>query len=328
MLSRLVFGMLALLLMSSDIRADSPVAMALSDESAWQMNDMRRKTPGWMETTGPDPYVISPVIGIPIQSIIGFYGRLIIHNSPDPVSFQLFYETGTAGFAEIRSYRFQVPVKTGGITEFFLPAAFYERHASLSSDAKLQRIRLDTDNCTGCRIQIQSVQIVTQSDKSQSDLIPTDLVYPIVEKNITPDISQIGPWHPHDMTPNADGDFVISGDDPSMMSPRLNVGLTHITGVFFRLEMAGLDRCRFQLFWNSYSQDYDERHSFWFNAVIKNGIAEFFIPLVVLPKDDILKTIRLDIDGCMGCRFKILSARLVENEFEAMKPLTPRQIMY
>ena len=318
--------MLLLLLMPSDARAD--VRMALSDESAWQMNDMRRQTPGWMETTGPDPYVISPVMGVPIQSIGGFYGQLIIQNSPDPVSFQLFYETGTLGFAEIRSYRFQVPDTEGGETAFFLPADFYGAHALLSADATLQRIRLDVDNCTGCRIQIQSIEIRAQSEAWMTDLIPPDLVYPIVEKNITPDISQIGPWQPHDMTPHADGDFVISGDDPYLISPNLNAGLAHVTGIFFRLGMDGADRCRFQLFWDTYAQSYDERHSFWFNTVFQNGIAEFFIPLVVLPKDDILKTIRLDIDGCMGCRFKILSARLVENEFEAMKPLTPRQIMY
>ena len=320
--------MLILFLMPFAAAADSTVLMALSGGSAWQMNDMRQKNPDWFETIGPDPYVISPGINVPLKSISGFYGRLIIRNSPETIAGQLFYDTATMRYSETRSYRFQLPLTDGGVTEFFLPAAFYGPNAMLPADERLLTIRLDVENCMGCDIQVQSIQIMAESSETLIRLIPEGLVYPVVEKSITPDISQIGPWLVNDMTMNSDGYYTVNGSDPYLMSPCLDAGLTQITGIFFHLGLEGKTRCRLQFFWNTYSQDYDEKRSFWFNAVFENNVSKFFVPLAVLPKDDLLKTVRLDLEACSECRVKILSARLVRNEYQTMKPFIPRQIMY
>jgi hypothetical protein len=61
--------------------------------------------------------------------------------------------------------------------------------------------------------------------------------------------------------------------------------------------------------------------------VPEDGDGAFYIPFRVLPADDMLKTLRIDLEKCPKCRFEILEGRLITQEDATLLRQVPQNIM-
>jgi hypothetical protein len=297
-------------------------------DTGWATNDLTILEPGQFQTSGPDPHLVSPEFDVPLNSLTGIIGRIQVDTPSPEIHCQLFYRTESSGFSEPRSYRFSLIPRGAEPIVFFLPTATLAESAGMRPDERLKTVRFDIDTPSPCVLTLISFQILTEDPGPYTRYIPETIVYPIRIRPAGGDISDNGPWIPNDLSLDSDGWYTVTGGDPFWTSPDLDVPLTDIQGVYFRMKLEGKMRCRMQLFWKSHGNDFQERHSFLFHAVFRDGLAEWVVPLVLLPRDDVLHTLRLDVENCTECRFQILSAKLIREEFQEMKHLVPRQIMY
>lgn len=303
-----------------------PAGGPLTQNGPWLLNDLAPAGPGVYRVTGPDPYLLSPDLNLPFKDVAGIDWDIEAHGKPDALSMQMFWTTSAHGCGEGFSFRFTSSSRGG----FFIPFTGYDPKAVFADDVSLVNVRLDFEQCANCMIAVRRAQWIGQATTEQSVRIPEDLIYPVTPHPIAPDFAHKGTWTLNGITTTDNGRYRISGGDPFMVSPHLNVPLSMVRGIYFRLKFPGQSgRRTMQLYWNSYSQDYDEKRSIWFLAEITHEVLHAYIPLQGIRPNDLLKTIRLDFYDAPGRSFQVLAARLVDAAgSDDLVAFTPKQIMY
>jgi hypothetical protein len=238
---------------------------------------------------------------------------------------QMFVGLEGQGWSEYLSYRF-TPGETDGV---FIPFPFYERPNGFFADAVLDTVRLDLEKCGDCRLVVERAEWVDRFTQDLADRIPPNLQFPVLPQPPSEDIRQKGPWRTFGMQRLPDGAFRLGEDDPHLVSPELNVPLRSAKGLFLRMAFASRAPKRmFQLFWDTYSTGFQELQSIRFLADLKEGVAEVYIPFPAFHRNDLLKTVRLDVYGIPGEELRVSSARVVDSETEALLARVPKHLMY
>jgi hypothetical protein len=291
----------------------------------WHTSDMRPTGPGTFSVEGADPYIFSDPVKMPLRDIKGLYWNLRVIGANAPFSMQLFLGIDELGWSEYLSFRFRPDPFSG----FFIPFPFHAVPEALGRDAVLKTVRLDLDNCRNCRLELEGIERVEQLSEGLTALIPPDMKYPVIPQPAAPDITQKGPWGLHGIRRLSDTVFELGADDPYLRSPNLDISLTHVKGVHLLLRFSASARKRMmQLFWDTYSTGFQEKNSIRFLADLKNGVADVYLPLPEFERNDLLKSIRLDIYGIPGERFHVLATRVIADPASIPLDRVPTQIMY
>ncbi|MGD9972853.1 MAG: hypothetical protein AB7S77_07320 [Desulfatirhabdiaceae bacterium] len=303
-----------------------PVSLLPTEE--WKTHNVKPLSPTRFKVTGSDPYIISPVLNRPLSDIAGVYLQLAVQTQLANVDFQIFFSTDRQGYGQNNSFKFTVETVSGG-KRIFIPFAGHLGESFRNET--LQTIRLDfMDGCSGCVFEVLEADLLDQVSMDMADLIPGDLVYPVIQKSVLPDIAQKNAYTLHDLKLLSSEAFEVSGDDPHILFSDLNVLANRVTGIHFRMSFSNSKarECRMQLFWSTYVQGFDEKKSFRFCVIPDQGPVEFVIPLAVLPKAEMLKTIRLDFDSADISPIQLLDARLIGTDIQSMRHLVPQKIVY
>ena len=239
---------------------------------------------------GNDPYITFDTQYKSINDDSELFLNIDLGREVKNLELELFYHTKDEQFSPYFKVKFLVPSFPASLK---LPA---EVSSNLGS-----KLRLDLVSCTNCVVDFSSVPEIT-STASNSQTIAA-----IKDANVVKALPQIGSkltlndW----LINHIDGDitkFNISGEDPFIVSPLFSINTDGFAGVFIHLTAPTSDAA-----YNDYQLLYQtERHGFsstarsTFRIANKNtNSVEFFIPLPFLsqelPKDHILKRIRLDI---------------------------------
>jgi len=302
------------------------VGKPLTQNGLWRLNDLALSGPGSFVVIGPDPYLISPDLDVPFRDVAGIYWDIRLDGGGRAPSLQMFWTTTTHEFGEGFSFRF-TPSSTSG---FFIPLAGYDPEDVFIRDAVLKNIRLDIEGCDhNCLLTIRQAEWIGQLTAELTARVPEDLVYPETPLPFAEDISDKGPWFLNNIEAEGNGRYRIAGSDPFLVSPPLNVPLSMVQGIHFRLKFPGQSGMRtLQLYWNSFSLDYDQKRSIWFLVEMNHEILDFYLPFKGMPTNDLLKTVRLDFYDAPDSFFEILETRVVDVTDADLHQRTPRQIMY
>ena len=213
--------------------------------------------------TGEDPYLIFRLEGMTRRSLAGFYMKI------DPeinkgCHYQLFWQTPEMGFSEHRSFRFHNDGKT-------LNASFYIPFDESAEMNAINAIRIDFEQCVSNKIGIEEVSLRSEADAPVTEhaILPSGLISPVLPMAIKPHIHEKGPWSFHDMTRLNGNHYRITQGDPYIISPALNVPLSKVKGVFFKLKFPNIDeKIKLQLFWSTYARGYSvkDNYIFWDTA--------------------------------------------------------------
>ena len=295
----------------------------------WKTHDMEPLGPTTFRVLGADPYIYSTPFSQPLQSIAGVLLDLSIDGNPGMQPMQMYFATDDRGWSEALSFRF-TPPRDG---KAFIPLHFYEGESIFPDGTSMVNLRLDVNRCESCILKVREAVLIQSATSELAAMMPTDLSEPDlpVLKPIAPDISQKGSWVPHDIEILDGNLFRVTGGDPFIESPDLDVLLSKVEGIHFRLQFLGERRYqKMQLFWTSYSHPaFDEKSSILFNAVMQNDVADMYIPLRgELPRNEVLKKIRLDLMDAPGVSFRILAARLVDRTNAALLQRIPVDLVY
>jgi len=147
---------------------------------------------------------------------------------------------------------------------------------------------------------------------------------------------QADAWLLHDIEPVGQGKFRISGKDPYLESPPLDIRTAQVKGVYYKLVTTSCNTpCKMQFFWKSYVLDYqserrpfNERESYWFWLKMKDHVARFYLPFDPVNPDDILKRIRLDFAPCKNMVFRIQQAKLIGRQGKGYRRFLPTQAVF
>jgi len=204
------------------------------------------------------------------------------------------------------------------------------------------RLRLDVNHCSTCLISFRTPPILTQSPNDISLLEPTSVLNGAkqLDKNTNP--IAINGWRLNDLSGDS-GDlnnFEISGSDPFLVSPPLNISTQKLAGVFFKLKgpRSGQISNDYQFFYQT------ERHPFTAHAssILRiqelktsdslDQTIEFMVPLHFLstesPADLVLKRIRLDLPEIPG-KWSLIESRLVhQSQASENNHLLPSQLYH
>ncbi|WP_028323429.1 hypothetical protein [Desulfatirhabdium butyrativorans] len=326
-----MFLLLAAWIFPSPVRCEEAVLAAFLEKAAWQLHDVRQAEDGAFEIVGSDPQWISPAIQKPLTAVRGFFGELSFENCPSAVSVQLFWGTDESGYTEASSYRFTADPDKAGRLAFFLPFDPEWLAHAVTKSALLHHLRLDVDAPVGKRLRIRQIGIVQTFQPDLARWIPPDLVYPVLEREVPSDVSEIGPWREHDLMPDGDGFWRVAGEDPFWLSPNIDIFPRRVKGVFVEMDVqpsVSLKRIALQVFWRTYELDFNEIRSFRLIVRPRDGAVRFFLPLLVLPPDDLLKHLRIDLDGCASCKVRLRSVQFVTGDLREYRAWLPRQLIY
>lgn len=291
----------------------------------WHSSDMRPTGPDTFSVEGPDPYIFSDPVKMPLRDIKGLYWNLRVIGADAPFSMQLFLGIDGLGWSEYLSFRFSPDPVSG----FFIPFPFHAVPEALGPDAVLESVRLDLDSCRKCRLELKGVERIEQVSEELTARIPPDMKHPVIPQPAAPDITQKGPWRLHGIRRVSDTEFELGADDPYLRSPNLDISIAHVKGVHLQLRFPASARKRMmQLFWNTYSTGFQEKNSIRFLADLENGVADAYLPLPKLERNDLLKSIRLDIYGIPGERFHVLATRVIADPASIPLDRVPTHIMY
>jgi hypothetical protein len=326
-LGRQLLVLVLLFILSDPVRAEVR-AVPLLEDGTWQTHNMVPIGPNAFRASGGDPYLFTPNFSHPLKSIQGLFLSLSLTGTSASQPMQLFIATDRHGWSEALSFRF-TPNPNGKI---FLPFRFYGKGKAFREDASLMNVRLDVGECDACVLKVRQALLVQGPSAELLAMVPVDLIEPDVPvpMAMAADISQKGDWVLRDIDRDGEGLFRVSGGDPYLISPKLNVPLSQVKGVQFRIEFPGQSGYRkMQLFWSSYSHHYEEERSIWFKAALENGIADLFIPVVdAVPKGDLIRNMRLDLVDASGMSFRLLAARLVASPDPSLLQRTPVRMVY
>lgn len=313
------------------VRSDETVSAAFSETASWRLHDVRRTEDGAFEIVGTDPQWVSPVIQQPLKTVRGFFGELSFENGQSAVPMQLFWETDLSGYTEVSSYRFTASPDEAGRLAFFLPFDPEWLTHAVTNSAFLRNLRLDINAPVGGRVRIRQIGIVKSFQPDLARWIPGDVVYPVLERDVPLDVCGIGRWEVHDMIPDGDGFWGVAGEDPFWLSPDIDIFPRRVKGVFIEMVFHPsivLKRVPLQVFWRTSGLDFDEKRSFHMIVRPREGAVRFFLPLLVLPPDDLLKNLRIDLDGCSSCKAELRSVQFVAGDFREYRAWVPRQLAY
>ncbi len=316
----------------SPVRCEEAVLAAFSETTSWQLHDVRQAEDGAFEIVGSDPQWISPAIQEPLTAVRGFFGEVFFEKCPSDISVQLFWETDESGYTEASSYRFRADPDATGRLIFFLPFdpdVWLTR--AVTKAASLRNVRLDIDASVGCRLRIRQIGIAKTVPQDSASWIPRGLVYPVLEREVPSDVSEIGPWRENDLMPDEDGFWQAAGEDPFWISPDIDISPRRIKGVFVEMDVqspVSLQRIPLQVFWRTHGLEFDEKRSFRLIVRPRKGTVRFFLPLLVLPPDDLLRHLRIDLDGCLSCKVRLRSVQFVTGDLREYRAWLPRQLIY
>lgn len=291
----------------------------------WFSNDMQRTGNTSFAVAGADPYVFSPPMEIPLRKIAGLLLKLDVEGTSKSPALQMFLGLDDLGWSEYLSFRFTLPPDGTA----WLPFPFRKAPSeTLPPGALLRDVRLDLENCADCRLHIAEARWMDRSSPELEGHIPPDLRYPIIPRPAASDVSRKGRWRAHGIEALSESRYRLGTDDPYLISPVLDVPLLRTKGVHLHIRFPEEARKRMmQLFWNTYSTGFQERHSIRFLADLKGGVADVYVPLPEFRRNDLLKSIRLDIYGKAGEELALLGARIVDSETEALRGRIPKHMM-
>lgn len=294
-------------------------------EQAWMLNDMVQTEDRRFQGAGPDPYLVSPELGVPIRDVNGIV--LYLQGAPEngPIPIQVYWKTDVHGFREDTSFIFSVEA-TGKPQRVWLP--FADAILPGSDTVRLLLIRVDWVRL-GDTIGFSRMDVLLNGETPPADaMLPLMIREPIREIPIHDDFCQYGEYRIHDMIAEGSDAWRVNGADPYLETADLNVRLMRVKGMYIRFRISGRENpYPFQVFWKTYSADYDEKRSFWLRAQVKDGEGAFYIPFRVLPVEDMLKTIRIDLEKCPNCLFQMVEGRLITREDPALLRQVPPNIM-
>ncbi len=294
-------------------------------EHPWMVNDMVQTKAYRFRGTGPDPYLVSPEIGVSIQEINGIVLYLQGDLNQDAVPIQVFWKSDVNGFREDSSFIFSVE-STGKPQKVWLP--FGDVILPESDTERLLFVRVDWVRPVDI-LGFSQMDVLLKGETSPEDSIqPLMSRVPIREIPIHDNFRQYGEYRIQDMVAEGSDTWRVNGGDPYLETADLNVRLKRVKGMYVRFRISGRDNpYPFQVYWKTYSADYDEKRSFWLRAQVQDGEGAFYIPFRVLPVEDMLKTIRIDLEKCPNCLFQIVEGRLITREDPALLRQVPPNIM-
>lgn len=172
----------------------------------------------------------------------------------------------------------------------------------LSDDAL---VRLDIDGCAGCQIQFTAPAIIAP-ENHRANSTPAEVYRHLHGSADIPNgglTVAISGWRHHDLQPLATTSNLlqVTGGDPYLTSPLLDVNSENLGGVLFELSYLGTAKRLhdFQLFYATEQHRFIERASSIFRVAADDGQLKFYIPLHFLstqfPAQQLLEQLRLDI---------------------------------
>ena len=294
-------------------------------EHPWMVHDLLQMDDHRFQGAGPDPFLVSPELGTPFRDVEGIV--LYMQGDPNMVSMpiQVFWKSNVREFREDTSYIFSVEV-TGKPKKVWLPFS-----GILLPDSDMERllfIRVDWVRL-GDTIGFSRMDVLLKGETPPADAVrPVMIRSPIGEIPVQDDFRRYGAYRIHDLVVEGPDSWRVKGMDPHLETADLNVRLKRVKGMYIRFRISGGNRPQlFQVFWKTYSADYDEKRSFWLRAQVKDGQGAFYIPFRVLPVEDMLRSIRIDLENCPNCLFQIVEGRLITREDPEMLYQVPPNIM-
>jgi hypothetical protein len=308
-------------------------------ESKWQVHDMHVLGKNIFQVAGDDPFVFSDPLPETHTKNKGFFLRIALSPKVAEHKLQCYWETAGMPFSEVNSFHF---VLRGNQEQYqvFLPLYFFDtlKH--------IQRIRFDLDPKTDSLLTIVSFGVVHRVSSPLLAFIPEDLDMLIQDSSVilSPPVVPRQPgklhidetWALHDIEQADDGRLRITGKDPYLESPALDLDVSLVQGVYLRiLSNNSSAPCKMQFFWKSYLLDYpverrsfNEKDSYWFWMEFNRGFGEVYLPLNVADPENYIKAIRLDFASCQNMEFTIQQIAFVGNESSKLLSHLPRQIAY
>jgi len=283
-------------------------------------NDLQTTAVGQYKVTGPDPYII---FNAQQQADLASHLVLDLGMGLSNMPLELFFSGKNDIFDPYYRLNFIAPS--------FPVALALPQNVTLTSSP---RLRLDVVQCPDCTIEFSDQAIL--SDSSADGV----LVEPISVRNGTHKLAvddkaiTTNDWRLNDLN-GSYSSFEISGNDPYIVSPRLDTSTHQFAGVYFKLKAP-----RSGEIWNNYQLFYQtDRHPFTVQASStlripdsQTSITEFMIPLEFLskerPSDSVLERIRLDLPEIPG-QWAIIEARLIhQDRANQLKDLVPAQLSH
>jgi len=306
----------------------------------WQPHDMREIEKNCFEVIGNDPFVSSWDLLDTTAEMKGFIFQLSLTPTTREHRLQCYWETESEPFKEVNSFKF-VLEKDKKEYQVFIPTYFFDTRQ------RIRRIRLDVDPETDRRLKIISMGIIKKVRPALLAHIPKGAGCPQAKDFSVFDTPVVARHQEslsvanervllHDIQSKEDKKLHISGRDPYIEFPSLDLDVHQARGIYLKIFSEGKNEsCKMQFFWKSYLLDYNverkpfnEEDSYRFWAKFNNGIAEFYLPFYVLDPKDLLKAVRLDFDSCHNMTFTIQQATIINHNDNMMKKYIPHQITY
>lgn len=306
----------------------------------WTTHDLSRLQNGRYQVVGADPFLYTQDQLGHYDDIHGFLFKIRLSGGQDHHHLQWYWETDRHTFSE--KYSFHCVLKgEKKVFTVFIPLYFFHTRN------RINRLRLDIDPKTDQAVSILSVAIVRHVEPWLLNFIPEGpglvrIDDPEVFLNKVPvrtvDVpTDIGTdWIPHDIQQGEHNTFRITGNDPYLESPLLNLNLNGSQGLYLEIKGDTQERsCQMQMFWKSYLLDhpiekepYSENESYWFWLDMRKGVARVYLPFDPINPVDVLKRIRLDFFTCKSMVFRIQQARLTGNQSREYRRFLPEQASY
>lgn len=318
-------------MMAAPVFSEDHDPLVFDATASWTLHDIQQHPNGVFVVTGPDPHWISPIVHVPIGSVYGFFGDLQIESCADPVTIQLFWDTESTAYSEAVSYRFTGNPDPSGRIAFWLPFDSERLKRASMKASWVRTLRMDIESSQPYAVRIRQVGIARSQRSDLAAWTPAELRYPVLERDIPSDVSEFGPWQPHDLQFEEDGFWSVIGEDPFWVSPVLDLSLLRVKGIAVEMRFSRIGSRKsvpLQAFWKTYGFDFDEKRSFRFRVTPKEGGVRYVLPLGILPKEELLQHIRIDLDKCSGCRARIVSMTFLTGDIGAYVDQVPRQITY
>ncbi len=306
----------------------------------WQTHDLQRQRDGSYRVTGPDPFLYTQdAIGYS-GDIQGFFFTLGLPGDRDRHLLQCYWATARHSFAE--NYSFHCVLKgRKKVFSMFLPMYFFHTRK------RITKIRLDINPKTDQAVSILSFGLVRHVAPWLLENIPEGpglvrIDDPVVfHSRITPQkvdsvVNVSGSWTSHDMEQIDEKTFRVTGEDPYLESPVLDLDLHGSHGMYLEISGDGhQDSCRMQLFWKTYLMDYpiekksySEGDSYRFWLKMKKSVTGIYLPFDPINPEDVLKRIRLDFDTCENMIFRIQQATLIGGQVGKYRKFLPAQASF
>jgi len=306
----------------------------------WQTHNLQRQKDGSYRVTGPDPFLYTrDVIGYS-GDIQGFFFTLRLSGDRDRHLLQCYWATDRHSFAE--NYSFHCVLKgRKKVFSLFLPLYFFH------TKERITKIRLDINPKTDQAVSILSFGLVHRVAPRLLEDIPEGpglvrIDDPVVfqsrisRKMVGPTVNVSGFWTPHDMQEIDGKTFRVTGEDPYLESPVLDLDLHGSRGIYLEISGDGhQDSCRMQLFWKTYLMDYpiekksySEGESYRFWLKMKEPVTRIYLPFDPINPEDVLKRIRLDFDTCKNMIFRIQQAKLIGGQVGKYHRFLPAQASF